>query len=252
MTQIDAPPPFRVLDPRRAGARKQVLIREIRIERARPTYRRRRRRVLAVLVPAAILSVAATGYALLKPDQVVAAGIGCFDQPSLDANVAIVSTSGESPEAVCAKEWQQGAVRLGTNEVPPLVACVNEPGAVLVFPSSRETICTELGLQDLPAGYEEAAGRFVKMRDAIIRELFRSATRGSATERNACLRQDEALRIVRRILHEQGFKAWTAEIAAGDYAGRTCANLVAFDDRAKKVLVIPTDEGIDPNPFGPH
>jgi hypothetical protein len=92
------------------------------------------------------------------------------------------------------------------------------------------------------------------MRDALIAEMYEEATAGPATERNACLSEDQSLQIARRILAEYGFDDWSAEVHPGDYEGRECANAAAFDDKEKKILIIPTfrDEGIDPNPFGPH
>lgn len=227
---------------------------EIRRERKQPTYRRRRRRLAAVLVPAALLGIAATGYVLLQPDEVVAAGIGCYDAATEDANVAIVSTTGADPVQVCRELWQRGDIGSSPAEVPVMTACVNSGGAVAVFPTGDEDICTNLGLQDLPEGYRRAARRFVKMRDAVIDEMYEVATAGPATQRNACLSEEQSLEIARGVLAEHGFDDWSAEVATGDYEGRECANLAGFDDKEKKVLIIPSfrDEGIDPDPFGSH
>jgi hypothetical protein len=234
--------------------RKEVLMSEIRTERQRPTLRKRRRRFAAVLVPAALLAVAATGYVILASDEVVAAGIGCFDEPDLGANVTVVSTTGESPEEVCGDLWAQGVLSQGVTETPELVPCVHESGAIYVFPSDDRSICTRFGLQDLPDDYEREARRFVKMRDALVAEMYRVGTAGPATERNACLSEERSLQIARRVLSDHGFDDWTAEVATGDYQGRECANAVGFEDAEKKVLVIPTfrTDGIDPDPFGPH
>ena len=223
-------------------------------ERNRPTYRRRRRRFAVLLVPVALLGVAAAGYALLRADEAVAAGIGCFDEAHMEANVTIVSTTGESPQDVCGKLWAQGVVNHGTTSVPELMPCLHEGGDVYVFPSRDESICTKFGLQDLPEGYERAARRFVKMRDALVDEIYEFATAGPATEQNACLSEEQSLQITRQVLSQYGFEDWTAEVATGDYEGRECANAIGFQDVEKKVLIIPTfrNEGIDPDPFGPH
>jgi hypothetical protein len=119
-----------------------------------------------------------------------------------------------------------------------------------VLPSAEEGICTKLGFQDLPEDYVREAKRF----DAVVEEMYKVATAGPATERNACLSIDQSLDIARTILAEHNFDEWTADLYPGDYEGRECANVVAFDDQAKKVLIIRTfrDEGIDPNPFGGH
>jgi hypothetical protein len=226
---------------------------EVRKEWERPTYRKRRRQLAAILLPAALLGVAATSYVILRSDEVVAAGIGCYDSPNEGGNVAIVSTTGEDPIAACKKLWERGDIG-SPGEAPAMTACINSGGAVAVFPTSDDEVCTRLGLQELPEGYREEAERFVKMRDALIAEMYEEATAGSATERNACLSEDQSLQIARRILAEYGFDDWSAEVHSGDYEGRECANAAAFDDKEKKILIIPTfrDEGIDPNPFGPH
>jgi hypothetical protein len=227
-------------------------MREIRGDRRRPTYRRGRRRMIAVLLPAALLAVAATSYVLLKPTEVVAAGIGCFDRPDLDASVTIVSTTGEDPTSVCGKLWAQGVVKHGVTQIPELIPCVNESGAVLVFPADGASLCSRLDLQALPKGYAKAAQRFVAMRDDLVRRLFMQATAGGVSERSACLDQETALRIANSVLREHEFSDWRAEVASGDYSGRTCANDVGFEDKDKKVLIIPSYRGIDPNPFGSH
>lgn len=248
------PPPSREIPLARLESRKEVLMKEIGKERSQPTYRRRHRRLAAILLPAALLGIAATSYVVLKSDEAVAAGIGCYDEAHMEANVTIVSTTGKGPEEVCGELWAQGVVKHGTTSVPELVPCLHEGGAVYVFPSSDESICTRFGLQDLPEGYGREARRFVKMRDALVAEMYEVATAGPATERNACLSEDQSLDIARQVLSEHGFDDWTAEVATGDYEGRECANALWFQDAEKRVLIIPTfrDEGIDPNPFGPH
>ncbi len=205
----------------------------------------------AVLVPAAVLLLAAGGYAVLRADEVVAAGIGCFDRADLDADVTVVSTTAEDPVAVCTQLWESGDAG-ARGEVPQMTACVNEPGAVLVLPSGDPRICAELGLQPLPDDYEAAAKRFVEMRDDMIDTLYREATSGGVSERDACLDNQSALRVATSVLEEHGFSDWTAEVATGDYGGRHCANDVAFEDDDKKVLIIPTPPGIDPDPYGHH
>lgn len=252
MKELLSPPSPRDLPPARLNLRKEALMREIRKEHDQPTYRKRRRRIALVLVPALLLG-AATTYVLRQPDEVVAAGIGCYDAPNdADSNVTIVGTTGADPVAVCRELWERADVGKSAGSAPPLVACVNSGGAVAVFPSEDEDLCSDLGLQPLPDGYGKAARAFVKMRDDLIREMYAKATAGPATERDACLSEDQSLEIARQVLSDHGFNDWTAELATGDYEGRECANDLAFDDKTKKVLIIPSSRGIDHNPFGPH
>ncbi|MGI8407633.1 MAG: hypothetical protein ACR2L3_03905, partial [Actinomycetota bacterium] len=37
---------------------------------------------------------------------------------------------------------------------------------------------------------------------------------------------------------------WRAEVATGDYRGRTCANALGFESADKRVLIIPSEPGI--------
>ena len=251
MTDFLAPPPSRTLHPARRDQRKGVLMNEIASERNRSTYRRRRRRFALAFVPVALLGVAAASYALLKADEAVASGIGCYDEAHMEANVTIVSTTGESPEEVCGGLWAQGVVKHGTTSVPQLMPCLHEGGAVYVFPSSDGSICMQFGLQDLPEGYEREAKQFIAMRDDVVRRLYESATAGSATDRDACLVQEVAIRIAREALLEHGFRDWSVEPYPGVEA-KPCANFVSFDDQTKRVLITPSEPGIDPDPFGPH
>jgi hypothetical protein len=252
MNRVPTPPRPRDLPQARLQLRKEALMNEIRNERSQPTYRRRRRRLAALLLPAALLGIAATGYALLKADEVVAAGIGCYDAPTTDANTTVVETTGDSPTKICGDLWAQGVVRQGATEVPDLIACANESGAILVFPSDDEELCAHLALQDLPEDYEAAAKEFANMRDDLVARLYDRATAGGISDREACLDEDNAVDIARSVLDDHGFSDWTVEVATGDYAGRECANSLGFEDAARRVLIIPSDPGIDPDPFGPH
>lgn len=245
------PPPTREIPPARLESRKEALMNEIGKERSRPTYRKRHRRLAVILLPAALLGIAATSYVVLQSDEAVAAGIGCYDEAHMEGNVTIVSTTGENPREVCGKLWAQGVVKHGTTEVPELVPCLHESGAVYVFPSSDGSICTQFGLQDLPKGYEREAKRFIAMRDDVVRRLYERATAGPATDRDACLDQGVAIRIAREVLVEHGFEDWSVEPYPGVEA-KPCANFVSFDDQTKKVLITPSEPGIDPDPFGPH
>lgn len=251
MIALPDPPAFRELDPARMKLRKEALMNEIKDDVGPPN---RKRRAAAILLPAALLGVAATGYTMLKADEVVSAGIGCYDAPTEEANVTVVSATGESPLVACGELWEQGVVNGTTGSTPTLVACINSGGAVSVFPSDDSEICEGLGLQDLPDGYEREARRFVAMRDELVKEIYEAGTAGSTSARDACLSEEESLNIARRVLAEHRFDDWTAEVATGDYEGRECANFIGFEDREKKVLIIPSfkGDGVDPNPDGPH
>lgn len=218
---------------------------QIRKQRRRPTQRKQRW-LVATLAPAALIGVAATGYIALSSDQVVAAGIGCYDAPDRGANVTVVDTTGEDPREVCAELWAEGVVSEGDSEAPQLVPCVNEEGAILVFPSDDATLCSRLGLQELPGDYEEQAKRFAAMRDDVWRELYRTGRQGGVAEAEICLDGATALGIVSSVLDEHGLDDWSAAVREGDYRDRTCMNEVAFEDAEKRVWIIPVERGMIP------
>jgi hypothetical protein len=225
---------------------------QVRKERKRPTQRKRRR-LAAVMLPAALLSIAATGYVILKADEVVAAGIGCYDAATEDANVAVVSTTGADPVKVCTELWARGDIGSSPDNVPAMTACINSGGAVAVFPTDEDDVCTRLGLQPLPDGYSKAARSFAKMRDDMHRQLYKAGTHGGADETAACLDEDTSLDIATSVLEKHGFDDWTTEIAhwtteiaQGDYGERRCMNEVGFEDADKTVLIIPSEPGIIP------
>jgi hypothetical protein len=142
--------PNRDLPPGRLQLRKEHLVSELGIrDRA---ARKRRRRLVLVLVPAAIVLLGVTGfttYALTR-EPTHLESVGCYDRASLDANVAVVGADGRDPAEICGEIWAQGA--LADAPVPDeLASCVLDTGAIGVFPSSGAGTCEKLGLADLPA-----------------------------------------------------------------------------------------------------
>jgi hypothetical protein len=85
--------------------------------------------------------------------------VGCYEQPSLHANAAIVH--GADPIATCAKLWREGVVDTTTrrleregkvaerpDKTPSLVACVGDyPAVTYVFPGEDSSVCRQLGLR---------------------------------------------------------------------------------------------------------
>lgn len=243
MNHTPAPPRSRDLPGSRLEYRKEALMQQIHNERSRRTARERTR-VVAALIPAALLGIAATGYLVVRPDEVVAAGIGCYSATAHDANVTVIPTTGGDPIKACARLWAEGVID-GSDPNPELSACINSGRAVAVFPTANEKVCARLGMQPLPEGYREAARRFAQMTDAVHRELYRSASSMTGGADVACLDEGTALEAVNRAL-ERHAPDWSVEFAQGDYGDRTCMNAVSFEDADKRILIIPSEPGVIP------
>ena len=202
------------------------------------TATRRRRRLVLSLVPAvAILLTAATGftaYTLLRTEPTQLESIGCYDRPSLDGNVTVVSPDGRSPIAQCRDLWQEGVV--GEPVPARLAACVLNTGPVGVFPSESAETCERIGLADLSAEGEAESRRFVRMRDAIYERLGAPAS-GSSRRTGPCVGEERARAIVREELVSNGYEGWSVETAGeGFTADRPCAE-VSFDGGGKTAIL---------------
>jgi hypothetical protein len=235
MTDLSVPA-RRDLPPGWVERHKQHLLSEL---ARRPALGRRRRRLTLVLVPAAILLLAATAFATyaLTREPTHFESVGCYDRADLRANTAVVNADGRTPVAICADVWRQGG--LGNGTVPKrLDACVLATGAIGVFPSSGGDTCAKLGLVALPASYASEAKRFAALQDAIIARLGRPAS-GSSRRGPQCVGAKEATAFVKRELDAHGYRDWQIKTAGGQFsAERPCAE-PSFDTAEKVVLLLP-------------
>jgi hypothetical protein len=204
----------------------------------RPGAWRRRRRIVAALVPALAVLLAATAfttYALTR-NPTHLESIGCYDRASLSANTAVVSADGRDPVTICSETWQQGA--LGKPVPSRLEACVLESGAIGVFPATGDGTCGTLGLVPLPASYAARAKRFAELQKAIVARLGEPAS-GSSKRGPQCVAKTAAERFVRRALDARGYGDWQIEDAGGPFTpARPCAE-PSFDTAAKTVYLVP-------------
>jgi hypothetical protein len=195
----------------------------------------RRRRIRRRLGVGALgIAIAASGVAAASgilggtPEQLAATSVGCYDRPSLDANVTVLSTGTDTPVQTCARILGTGA---------PLVACAGE-GAVHVFPG-RDT-CRRLGLAPLPAGYAPARRRV----NALHRDI--AALEASAD----CIAPAELARRVQALLDRRGWTGWRA-VVRDDIEEGPCAAVTglggdgrrtiegALDPQGREVFVVP-------------
>lgn len=141
------------------------------VEPTQPHRRRPLRGRRLTIAVAALLVLGAGGAiasALLSADDVnVAAGVGCYDRASLDADVTIAPVAAD-PVAACAALWREGVVkRASAGEPPPLVACTAKGEPIRVLPGSDASSCRELGLEPLPRDYGRAARASARAHEAL-------------------------------------------------------------------------------------
>jgi hypothetical protein len=230
-------PAERDFPPGRLQPRKEHLVSEVSAWDG--AVRHRRRRLVIVLVPAAAVLLAVTGfttYALTR-EPTHLESVGCFETAELEGNVAIVSADGRPPTAICAELWQQGA--MGARAAPDnLAACVLDTGAVGVFPSSGGSTCERLGLADLPPTYAAERKRFAALRDAIVAHMGEPPT-DSTPNTLTCISEADARALIRRELDAHGYGDWGIEAPGGGYTGERPCLQVAFDGEHRVVLLVP-------------
>ncbi|MGH8873922.1 MAG: hypothetical protein ACRDVM_01540 [Acidimicrobiia bacterium] len=184
-----------------------------------------------MLVPVAVLALAAAGYLVFRP--VTDPGtIACYREADLRPSAIAVLSGADDPLAACAAMWEPGG-ELGeptASEVPPLVACVLDSGMVAVFPGGPE-VCAALGLAspDPDPGVAEENRLIVELEEALISQIA-----------GRCLPEDQAAAIVRRELDQKGFEDWQVAVTVPFTAERPCASL-GFDPANRTVHLVPVD-----------
>lgn len=224
-------PPEWDLPPARMFQRKEHLMRELTLEKtptAQSLAAKKRRRWIAALVPAALIAVGWTTYALTRPVTQPAA-IACLDKADPEkASGSVVAATGEDPVAICARVWEKDH---GGREAPPLVACVTTSGAVSVVPGRGAEACERFGRGVLPAEYGDTATRFAGLRDALHRQIPQEGS-------GRCVSLQEAEAIVRRELDERGFEDYRIEYHEDSWTEGDCAGL-SYDSNA--VWLVPEE-----------
>lgn len=228
-------PPERPLPPGRLSGRREYLVREI-VRMGQQNRRRdpvgRRRWIGLVLVPAAVMVLAAGAYAIMTPDPMdVVDGIGCAATAKLESDLTVVAADGRDPVEVCVELWEDGVVVAGVHRAPPLVACTTPDSAgVWVFPGDEGT-CGELGMGPLPGGYGQAAAQYGPMREELYRRLYASGS--------DCLEPNETRTLTREVLDEHGFTGWVIE----DLGIGPCVGTVALDPPRRTATLIYSTPG---------
>jgi hypothetical protein len=191
------PPVAPPLSPGRMAARREQILGTLVQDKPRRLVRRRRILVLAAVTAALVGASGATAYALLRPAPItqLSAGVGCFDEASLRADVAVVRPDGLAPVDRCRQVWID---EHGDRRVPTFVACVYTSGAVAVFPDTDTGVCARLGLAEPAPGEQQQLIAFDAMHRTIRDRLA-----------GQCTTVSQAREIVLSELRSAGHATWT-------------------------------------------
>lgn len=201
-------------------------------EPAKPIGNRRRaRRGVALGIAVAAISggtVAAIVLTRDRPSELTS--LSCWSDATSPspAEAVVVPWSGEDPVGVCIAVWQQnGFESLDTNEAPPLVACVNEGGAIAVIPGDDST-CSAVGLPN----YDDLLDPAVDQTRSAI-EQIEAAVNGTD-----CVTSADAAATVEQILDDNDLGAWTVVTPDVVGASTTCMT-AAIDPQGLQVFLVP-------------
>jgi hypothetical protein len=186
----------------------------------------------AILVIGSASAIALTRGTFATQPQYSLTDVGCYDAPSLDANVTVVANDyGEDPVELCTQLGPNGTAEGGSSS--PWTACTQSEfaaGPVSAFPVSDHRICEKFGLRPLPDGYREVTSRIGGLRMDVEESL---------ASVSGCPAPTEAKALVTRTLREKDFAGWSVEVTeqrSEDFA--PCA-LLGFDLENKTVVVNP-------------
>lgn len=244
---------------------------------------RRQRRRRLIVAGIALAAAAATAAAILvstrRPSHF--SSVGCYAEAATDADTTVVAATGSSPVDPCRQLWESGDMDpsvTSPDEVPPLVGCVLESGAVGVFPT---TSCDQVavdgrdgtdgrdGIEDQgdtdgqdasrPSGDAEDPGSTTtELPDSLSmpdyqtsdETIRRALEEIRLTMADRCLTLPAATDLAEDILSDHGIEGWTiGPIWPDRHTDQTCAGF--FSDAPEQTVwwtPEPPAEGQTPGP----
>jgi hypothetical protein len=148
--------------------------------------------------------------------------VSCYETVDLNGDLVGLAAS-DDPVAACRQLWLDGT--LGTGDVPPLTACVNEAGAAAVIPDEAAS-CNRLGLAELEAGLTDDQQAILEINETLI-DLFS----------NECFDQNAAIAAVQEQLDEAGLDEWTVDAPEPFDPATPCA-IPGIDNDNRRIIVI--------------
>ncbi len=195
------------------------------------TGRRRRivtpRRAVLMGVSALIL-VAAALYATRSIDEPTA--ILCYQDVDVGSDIAAAPAGGPAIANACQQPWVDGTLTnphvVEPGDVPPLTACVNDDGALAVFPTDNLGICEDLGMARPDTGDQGAADAVRQLEKDLITFALN----------NNCPSLQDAEVAARRSLDTNALNDWTIQPATPTDE-RPCVGFSVDSSRNAVVLV---------------
>lgn len=179
-------------------------------------WQRRRRKWRRFGIPAIVVATIGTGGGLAaafigrghvsKPE----GGTICRAAPELDSAAIVLGGISADPIADCARFWQNGQLPDDNDPgsldhpVPELFVCVDQRGALDVYPRLGDESCSTLGLEEADVA-AAAADPIVALQERLVDELGRH-----------CVTIKEAQQAARAALHDYGLDDWSIVIQEGD------------------------------------
>jgi hypothetical protein len=175
-----------------------------RAPRRRGLRRLGRRRYLAVALAALAVTGGSAAVAGLftDPVEIGFGAVGCFEQPSTDGNVAIISDPTRSPVELCAAKAfvEQGFAPRD------LIACSWEGHGIVVIPHDGRRSCAAHELAPVPASYGAARRRAARL-NADVKAFEESV---------GCVPPAEFAKRLTRTLRAAGWRGWDAVARGGE------------------------------------
>ncbi len=203
-------------------------IRRAALERGQAPRRRSRRLLVAIAAFLVLSATAAAAIVIATREPTAPQGVACYEFADLDSRAVVLPPSAGADASICTRLWQDGTFAT-TGSAPPLTACVNLEGALVVVPGDAGQ-CASLGLAQ--ATNVRSLDPLIELRDRLL----------ALTPPGGCTPMADTVTGAEAILTELGLveQGWT--VVAGPVADdRPCASW-SIDADAASVFVVGVPE----------
>lgn len=159
-----------------------------------------------------------------------------------DGVTSVLPNDGTSPIDACRAQWESGAMVQGVTAAPPLAACLNDAGAVVVIPAEVPDPCEAASMGEWTEQAEyEVAGVAIRAALVSFHDRFNATGNACVTEQDWCRALEDHL--------GPDHAGWTLEVDQVE-AGRRCFGLGSIDPTTLTVRLVghPGNESIGCDP----